>query len=123
MSGCGCSIEASQLTKKCREKIVSSPKISKKDFISGDLYAKSLFVYYLAPDKLIKALNDIGIYFNADNYEKELLGLSLANKKGLDLNGTMKDENGKPIIFDFSKIIGATEIKKEDIKNNPITFY
>jgi hypothetical protein len=117
-----CNISLNTLNKEMRGRISNAPKISRSDFAEGDIYAKSLFAYYLNPNGFLDALRVNGIEVDSSSIYDEILGLSELSKSGQDIKGFLTDEIGNPIYFDYSKIVGSIPISKKQLVKNPIIF-
>lgn len=97
------------------DKIVVS--IDREKLQKGDMYNVALLSFASNPKEFETKLNDLGIEFDENPYE-DIKVLVRLNELGGDINGMLKNKNGKQIKFDFKEFI--KEIQIDESNNNPI---
>lgn len=78
--------------------------IDKMKLMQGDTNAVSLFAFALNPVGFERALMNQGIEFG-DNPLQDIQLLSNLHDSGGDVAGLMEGDDGKPIVFDYIKLI------------------
>lgn len=119
---CGCSIPMSSIIESTavRQEIVEKIKIDKKKFLSGDLVEMTKFAFLVNPVTFNKKLLELGIVpVDIVTDSKLLAKISI---DGHDLKGTLKDKEGKPIIFSYIDLLKSIPLNKERIDKTLFNF-
>jgi len=121
---CGCSIPLQTVidSVKEREEICQKLKLDKAKFMAGDLYEISKFAYIVNPAGFKAKLASVGLSFDDNNIEDELLALTELSKQGKDVTGLMLDKKGNKIVFSYIDLIKSLELKKETIDKTKFCF-